>query len=102
MRFLRTLLYGLILVVVGLVSALTAMRFAIHGREVSVPKLAGFTAAEAQRLAAGNGLEVSRDQHFYSSDVPEGRIVSQLPTAGARVQDWLPHSHRREPGPAKG
>ena len=49
MRFLRTLLYGLILVVVGLISALTAMRFAIHGREVSVPKLAGVTAAAAQR-----------------------------------------------------
>jgi beta-lactam-binding protein with PASTA domain len=86
MRFFRTLLYGLILVVVGLVSALTAMRFAIHGREVSVPKLTGVTAAEARRLAADNGLEIVRDQRFYSSDVPEGRIVSQLPLAGARVK----------------
>jgi beta-lactam-binding protein with PASTA domain len=86
MRLLRTLLYVLILVVVGLISALTAMRYAIHGREVTVPKLAGLTAAEAQRVAADNGLAISRDQRFYSSDIPEGRIVSQLPQAGARVR----------------
>jgi beta-lactam-binding protein with PASTA domain len=86
MRFLRSLLYGLILVVVGLISALTAMRFAIHGREVNVPKLAGLTASEAQRVAADSGLAISRDQRFYSRDVPEGRIVSQLPPAGARVR----------------
>jgi beta-lactam-binding protein with PASTA domain len=86
MRFLRTLLYGLILIVVGLISALTAMRFAIHGREVTVPKLAGLTATEAQRVAADNGLAIARDQRFYSSDVPEGRIVSQLPPAGVRVR----------------
>jgi eukaryotic-like serine/threonine-protein kinase len=86
MRFLRTLLYGLILLVVGLVSALTAMRFAIHGREVSVPKLTGVTAAAAQHIAADHGLAIARDQRFYSSDVPEGRIVSQLPPAGTRVR----------------
>jgi beta-lactam-binding protein with PASTA domain len=86
MRLLRTLLYGLVLVVVGLISALTAMRFAIHGREVSVPKLAGLTAVEAQRIAGDSGLAVSREQRFYSSDVPEGRIVSQLPAAGTRVR----------------
>jgi eukaryotic-like serine/threonine-protein kinase len=86
MRALRTLLYVLVLIVVGLISALTAMRFAIHGREVSVPKLAGLTAAEAQRLAGDSGLAISRDQRFYSSDVPEGRIVSQLPAADTRVR----------------
>ena len=86
MRALRTLLYVLVLVVVGLISALTAMRFAIHGREVAVPKLAGLTATEAQRVAGDSGLAISRDQRFYSSDVPEGRIVSQLPQAGTRVR----------------
>ncbi|MGA2963768.1 MAG: PASTA domain-containing protein [Candidatus Korobacteraceae bacterium] len=86
MRLLRTLLYGLILIVVGLISALTAMRFAIHGREVSVPKLTGLTATEAQRVAGDSGLAISREQRFYSSDVPEGRIVSQLPQAGTRVR----------------
>lgn len=86
MRVIRTLLYVLVLVVVGLISALTAMRFAIHGREVTVPKLAGLTAAEAQRIAGASGLAVTRDQRFYSSDVPEGHIVSQLPPAGTLVR----------------
>ena len=84
--FFRTVLYALILLIVGLVSALTAMRFAIHGREVTVPKLVGLTPAEAQRLAASNGLLLWREEHFYSSDVPEGRILSQLPVEGTRVR----------------
>jgi beta-lactam-binding protein with PASTA domain len=86
MRLFRTLLYGLIFVVVGLISALTAMRFAIHGREVAVPKLTGLTLTEAQRVTSDNLLGIARDQRFYSSDVPEGHIVSQLPPAGARVR----------------
>ncbi len=49
MRIFRGLLYALILVLVGLASALTAMRFAIHGREVTVPKVVGLTPAEAQK-----------------------------------------------------
>ncbi len=101
MRLLRTLLYGLILVVVGLISALTAMRFAIHGREVTVPKLAGLTAAEAQRIAADNGLAISREQRFYSSDVPEGRIVSQLPPAGTRVRTGFRIRIAESRGPQK-
>jgi beta-lactam-binding protein with PASTA domain len=86
MRILRGLLYALILVLVGLASALTAMRFAIHGREVTVPKVAGLTLAEAQRLAGENGLQFAREQRFYSGEVAEGHIVSQLPAAGTRVR----------------
>ncbi len=86
MRIFRGLLYGLILVLVGLASALTAMRFAIHGREVTVPKVVGLTPEEGQRLAGESGLQFSREQRFYSSEVAPGRIVSQLPAAGTRVR----------------
>ena len=86
MRFFRGLLYALILVLIGLASALTAMRFAIHGREVTVPKVVGLTPAEAQKLAAGNSLQFVREQRFYSAEIAEGRIVSQLPSAGSRVR----------------
>lgn len=86
MRIFRGLLYALILVLVGLASALTAMRFAIHGREVTVPKVIGLTPAEAQKLAADNSLQFVREQRFYSAEIAEGRIVSQLPAAGARVR----------------
>ena len=86
MRFIRGLLYALVLILIGLASALTAMRFAIHGREVVVPKVVGLAPAEAQRLAANNGLTLVREQRFYSSEVGEGLIVSQLPAAGTRVR----------------
>src|SRR5262245_44646301 len=39
-----------ILAVAGAVSALTAMRFAIHGREVEVPALTGKTKEEAEQI----------------------------------------------------
>ncbi len=87
MRFLfRYALLGLILLAVMLVSALTAMRFAIHGREIAVPKLVGLTPAEAERVALSNGLLVQVESRFYSSDVPDGRIISQVPGPGVRVR----------------
>ena len=39
--FFRLVLLALVLLVVALVSALTAMRLAIHGHEVAVPDLVG-------------------------------------------------------------
>lgn len=87
MRFLfRYALLGLVLLAVMLVSGLTAMRFAIHGREIAVPKLVGMTPAEAERVALSNGLLVQVESRFYSPDVPEGRIMSQVPDPGVRVR----------------
>ena len=86
MRFLRTLLYGLILVVVGLISALTAMRFAIHGRQTRIPKLVGMTTGQAERLLADHGLVLDPGDRFFSSDVPPGRILSQVPAPGEQVR----------------
>ena len=47
MRFLRLLTRSLILLLIALFSALAAMRFAIHGREVRVPDLRGMTTLQA-------------------------------------------------------
>lgn len=85
-RFFRFVLLGLVLVLVALVSAFTAMRLAIHGREVEVPKLAGMTLAQAEDAAAGRGLRLVSESRFYSADVPEGRVISQVPPAGTRVR----------------
>jgi beta-lactam-binding protein with PASTA domain len=84
--FFRIMLLALILVLVAVVSALTAMRFAIHGREAVVPKLVGLTPVEARRVAADKGLLLAVENRFYSSEVAEGRIVSQVPQAGERVR----------------
>jgi len=84
--FFRILLLGLVLVIVALISALTSMRFAIHGRQVSVPKLVGLTPDEAGRTAEDLGLSLRVDRQFYSPNIPAGRIVSQTPDAGAQVR----------------
>jgi len=77
---------ALVLVIVAMVSALTAMRFAIHGQEIAVPPLVGLTPAEAERAASGLGLQISIERQYYSPQIPEGRIMSQLPLPGTKVR----------------
>jgi beta-lactam-binding protein with PASTA domain len=84
--FFRHALQALILLVVALVSALLAMRSAIHGREVAVPDLVGKTPVEARRLAEASGFQFEVERQYYSPKVPEGRILSQLPPAGTQIR----------------
>lgn len=84
--FFRHALQALILLVVALVSALMAMRSAIHGRELAVPDLLGKTPVEARRLAEASGFQFEVERQYYSPKVPEGRILSQLPTAGTQIR----------------
>ncbi len=76
----------MVLVVVFLVSALVAMRFAIHGRQVAVPKLVGMTPAQATKAVEDHGLLLDDSDRFYSADVPEGRVMSQVPPPGEQVR----------------
>lgn len=85
-RVLLFLLRALVLVVVFMVSALTAMRFAIHGRQTTIPKVIGLTPNQAERLLADHGLILDQGDRFFSSDVPEGKIMSQVPVAGMDVR----------------
>jgi beta-lactam-binding protein with PASTA domain len=84
--FFRFAILALVLVTVALVSALTAMRFAIHGQEVEVPALVGLTPAEAERAVSGPGLLIEIERQYYSPQIPEGRIMSQLPVPGTKVR----------------
>ena len=84
--FFRFVLLALVLLVVALVSALTAMRFAIHGREEAVPNLIGRAPADARRIAEVDGFELAVERQYYSPNVPEGKILSQLPPAGTLVR----------------
>jgi len=85
LRLLRYVLVTLILLLVFLASALVAMRYAIRGREVSVPALIGLTPGEAERSAGNAGLLLAIESRYYSP-LQQGRIVSQMPEAGARVR----------------
>ena len=97
-KLFRFLLLALVLMLVCLSSALLAMRFAIHGREVRVPKLQGLTLAEAERVANDQGLVLSVEGRFYS-DTAEGRIISQMPAAGSKVRRGWKISVARSLGP---
>src|SRR5580692_9130443 len=85
-NFFRMLLLALVLMTVALISALAAMQMAIHGREVAIPKLVGMSPLEAERASAASGLQVVIERQFYSPDIPEGRIMTQVPPAGTKVR----------------
>jgi beta-lactam-binding protein with PASTA domain len=85
-RFFQLLLLVLVLVAVAMISALTAMRLAIHGQQVRVPNVVGMSLQQARKAAVAAGLLLDREGGFYSRDVPEGRVLSQAPTAGTLVR----------------
>lgn len=84
--FFRFAVLALVLVIVAMVSGLTAMRFAIHGQEVAIPALVGLTPGDAERSVSGLGLQMFIERQYYSPQVPEGRIMSQLPLPGTKVR----------------
>jgi beta-lactam-binding protein with PASTA domain len=84
--FFRLVLLALVLLVVALLSALTAMRLAIHGQELVVPDLVGKLPAEARRIAEQEGFQMEIERRYYSATIPEDRILSQVPEAGTHVR----------------
>jgi eukaryotic-like serine/threonine-protein kinase len=94
--FFRFVLIVLLLVIVAMTSAIVTMHFAIHGAEVSIPDFRGMTLGDAGQRAATAGLSLHVENKLYSTDVPEGRVASQSPAAGAIVRRgwrvWLTQS----------
>jgi eukaryotic-like serine/threonine-protein kinase len=82
----RFAMLALVLVIVAMVSGLTAMRLAIHGQEVAVPPFVGLSPGEAEKTASNLGLQISIERQYYSPQIPEGKIMSQLPLAGTKVR----------------
>jgi len=76
----------MVLAVAGMLSAMTAMRFAIRGQEVEVPDLEGMVQIEAMRVLTERGLGFELDSNRFSDTIPEGQILSQSPAPGARVK----------------
>jgi eukaryotic-like serine/threonine-protein kinase len=70
-----------ILASAAFLSAITAMRIAIHGREVTMPNLVGKNVAEANRMLISRGLFLSVADRVYN-DLPINVVVRQTPTAG--------------------
>lgn len=85
-NLLRYAMLVLVLLIVAMISAVTAMRLAIHGQEVAVPSLVGMSPAEAEKALSAHGLQMVIERQYYSAQVPEGKIVSQLPTPDTKVR----------------
>jgi beta-lactam-binding protein with PASTA domain len=70
-----------ILAAAAFLSAITAMRIAIHGREVNMPNLVGKNVSEANNLLRSRGLVLRVADRLYS-ELPINVVVRQSPPPG--------------------
>jgi len=70
-----------ILASAAFLSAITAMRIAIHGRETTMPNLVGKDVGEASKALRTKGLILRVADRVYS-DVPINQVVRQTPPPG--------------------
>jgi serine/threonine-protein kinase len=77
----RMSLLVFILAAAAFLSAITAMRIAIHGREVTMPNLVGKNVTEANGLLSSHGLILRVADHIYS-EFPINVVVRQSPPPG--------------------
>ncbi|PYT64064.1 MAG: hypothetical protein DMG35_01795 [Acidobacteria bacterium] len=77
----RMTLLVFILASAAFLSAITAMRVAIHGREVTMPNLVGKNVSEASKMLLSRGLMLRVADRIYS-DQPINVVVRQTPPAG--------------------
>src|SRR5580658_5860879 len=81
----RMALLAFILMSVAFLSALTAMRFAIQGREVAMPDVVGKKAVEAQQMLQGRGVEFKVEDRLFNP-LPVDTVVRQTPPPGMKVK----------------
>jgi eukaryotic-like serine/threonine-protein kinase len=74
-----------ILAAAAFLSAITAMRFAIQGREVTMPNLVGKSSADALAILQGRGLQLKVVDRVYS-DLPTNAVARQSPPEGERMK----------------
>ncbi len=74
-----------ILAAAAFLSAVTAMRFAIQGREVTMPNLVGKSSLDAQAILQGRGLQLKVVDRVYS-DLPANAVARQSPPEGERMK----------------
>lgn len=74
-----------ILAAAAFLSAITAMRFAVQGREVSMPNLVGKSSGDAQAILRGRGLQLKVVDRVYSN-LPVNTVARQSPPEGERMK----------------
>jgi eukaryotic-like serine/threonine-protein kinase len=81
----RMALMLFILTSVAFLSALTAMRFAIHGSEVVMPEVVGKKNIDAQQILRGRGISMKVEDRIYSL-LPLDQVVRQSPPPNMKVK----------------
>jgi beta-lactam-binding protein with PASTA domain len=66
-------------------SALTAMRFAVQGREVPMPDVVGKSLVPARQILHGRGVGLKVEDRIYSN-LPADTVVRQSPPPNERVK----------------
>lgn len=74
-----------ILVAAGFLSAVTAIRFAIRGKQVEVPNLVGLTVPQARSKLRASGVPLQIADRIYSEQ-PVDQIIRQLPPPGTQIK----------------
>src|SRR6266550_7400990 len=82
----RMTLLVFILASAAFLSAITAMRIAIHGRETTMPNLTGKNVTEATSLLRSHGLVLKVADRVYS-ELPINVVVRQTPPAGLLMKE---------------
>ncbi|HEY4741177.1 MAG TPA: PASTA domain-containing protein [Candidatus Acidoferrales bacterium] len=81
----RLALMIFILASAAFLSAITAMRFAVQGREVVMPDVSGKNISDAQMALRSRGIGIKVEDRIYSPQ-PVDAVVRQSPPAGTRVK----------------
>jgi serine/threonine-protein kinase len=81
----RIALLAFILTSVAFLSAITAMRFAIQGREVMMPNVVGQKVVEAQQVLRGRGVGIQVEDRTYNPAAADV-VIRQTPPPGMKVK----------------
>jgi len=84
-QVLQIFFLAFLLVAAGFLSAVTAIRFAIRGKQVEVPNMVGLTVAQARSKLRTLGVPVQIADRAYS-DQPVDQIIRQLPPPGTQIK----------------
>lgn len=75
-----------VLVAVAMLSAITTIRLTIHGRQATVPNLAGVPMSDAERVLGSVGLDINVEDKLFSTKFAADQIISQLPPPGTTMK----------------
>ena len=82
----RLLFLFMVLLTVGMVAAVTTIRFTVHGRQEKLPNLVGEPVESATQTLAAAGLRLRVEDKLYSNRIASGDILEQAPPAGSLVR----------------